>query len=92
MSIFVGAIGQKIVLNVEVGISAATTRRIKYQKPDGTNGYWTAAEESTTSISFTTTVITDLNDDGNWKLHAYVITPVWTNHGDITRMLVKETL
>jgi len=92
MSVFIGAIGKKIVLNVGVNISAATTRQIKYEKPSGTTGYWTAVEESTTSISYTTTAATDLNEDGNWKLQAYIVTPTWTDHGNIARMLVKETL
>lgn len=92
MAVFVGAIGQKIILNVEADISAATTRQIKYEKPDGTSGYWTAVEESTTSISYTTTAATDLNLDGNWELQAYVVTPAWTDHGNIARMLVKKAL
>jgi len=92
MSVFIGALGKKIVLNVGIDISAATTRQIKYEKPDGTTSYWTAIEESTTSISFTTTAATDLDLDGNWKLQAYIVTPTWTDHGNITRMLVKETL
>lgn len=92
MSVFVGALGKKIVLNVGVDISAATTRQIKYEKPDGTTGYWTAVEESTTSISYTTTAATDLDDKGNWKLQAYIVTPTWTDHGNIARMTVKETL
>lgn len=92
MYVFQGAIGQKIVLNVEVDISAATTRRINYTKADGTTSYWTAAEESTTSISYTTTSASDLNVKGIWKLQAYIVTPVWTDYGDIVQMLVKPTL
>ena len=92
MSVFKGTIGQKIILSVGVDISAATTRQIKYRKPDGTTGAWTAIEESTTSISYTTTAVTDLNISGTWQLQAYVITPSWTTHGEIVRLKVKETL
>lgn len=92
MSVFKGTIGQKIILNVGVDISTATTRRIKYLKPDGTEGYWSAAEESTTSISYTTTAATDLNIAGTWRLQAYVVTPSWTTHGEMVRLMVKETL
>ena len=92
MYVFQGAIGQKIVLNVEVDISAASTKQIKYTKSDGTVGYWTAAEETTTSISYTTTSASDLNIKGIWKLQAYIVTPGWTDHGDIVQMLVKPTL
>jgi len=92
--IFEGAVGQKIILDVDVDISAATTRRIKYRRPDGTLSYWTATEETTTSISYTTVAATDIpkGSDGIWKLQAYVVTPAWTNHGEVDRLLVKETL
>ena len=92
MSVFVGAIGQKIVLDVGVDISAATTKQIKYQKPNGTTGNWTAAEETTTSISYTTTAATDLDVDGTWRFQAYVITSSWTKHGEIDKETIKETL
>ena len=92
MSVFIGAISKKIVLNVGVNISTATTRQIKYEKPDGTTGYWTAAEESTTSISHTTVAATDLNEDGNWKLQSYIVTPAWTEHGNVVRMRVRKSL
>ena len=92
MAVFVNTVGKKIVLRVGVDISAATTRQIKYEKPSGTTGYWTAVEESTTSISYTTTAATDLNEDGNWRLQAYIVTPTWTEHGNVTRMRVKEII
>ena len=92
MAVFLNTVGKKIVLRVGVDISAATTRQIKYEKPSGTTGYWTAAQESTTSISYTTTAATDLNEEGNWKLQAYIVTPTWTEHGNVTRMRVKEII
>jgi len=92
MYVYSEVIRLKIILNVGVNIDASTTRRIKYRKPDGTSGYWSAAIESSTSISYTTTSIYDLDLKGNWKLQAYIITPTWTNHGDIRRLNVKEHL
>lgn len=91
-SVNVGAIGQKIILNVGVNIAAATTRWIEYLKPDGTSSYWTAVQETTTSISYTTTAATDLDVSGSWQLQAYVVTPTWTDHGCICRLTVKATL
>lgn len=93
-SVYVGAIGQKITLRVGVDISTATTRQIKYRRPDGTLSNWTAAQESTTSISYTTTADTDLpiGSDGDWKLQAYIVTPTWADHGEVARLRVKETL
>jgi len=92
MYVYQGAIGQKITLNIGVSIVGASVRQIKYEKPDGTDGYWTAAQESATEISFTTTVVTDLDKIGNWKLQAYIVMPTWTDHGDIARLTVKKHL
>lgn len=91
-SVFKGAIGQKIILEVGINISAATTRTIKYRKPNGPLLTWAAAEETTTSISFTTTLASDLNKTGTWKFQAFVITPTWTEHGEIDRLQVKPPL
>ena len=91
-SYFEGSIGQKIICDCGVDISLATTRTIKYQKPNGTTGSWTAAQETTTSISYTTTAITDLNFTGIWRFQSYVITPTWTHHGEIDKKMIKENL
>ena len=92
MSTFVGATGKKIVCRCYIDISAATTKQIKYEKPDGTDGAWDASEETTTSLSYTTTAATDLNIAGDWKFQPYVVTPTWTEHGEIDKLTVKETL
>ncbi|MHC4398030.1 MAG: hypothetical protein ACYS1A_20495 [Planctomycetota bacterium] len=64
-------IGLKITLDCVIDISSATSRSIKYQKPGGTTGSWTAAEESTTEISYTTTT-GDIDESGVWIFQAYV--------------------
>ena len=85
MALFVGDIGKKIILTVGVDISAATTRRIIYRKPNGKTGYFTASQETTTSISYTTTAVTDIDEAGGWQFQAYVVTSTWTQYGTIVR-------
>jgi len=85
-----GAVGRKIILNVYVDISSATIMRIHYRKADGTRGYFNATAESSTSISYTTVVKSDLDMLGTWTLWAYVKTPTWSDYGDPDRLLIKK--
>lgn len=87
--IFQGAVGRKIVLKVYVDITSATILRIKYTKPDGTRGYFDAIENTPTSMSYTTVSKSDLDVLGTWILQAYVVTPTWSDHGNIARLFVK---
>lgn len=85
-------IGVKIVLETDIDISAYTTIEIHYRKPGGDSGTWTATIESgNTSLSYTS-VSGDINEAGTWRLQAYVITPTWTQHGEIARMNVLSNL
>lgn len=89
--VYVGVVGYKIILNVVIDISGASVRKISYRKPDGTTGQWTAAEESTTSISYTTTAITDLDQAGIWSLQSYVV-KTWKIPGKQYKLEVEEPL
>ena len=92
MSVFVGDLGVKIILDCGTSIAAATTRTIKYRKPGGEVKSWTGTQETTTTISYTTTAATDLDEAGTWQLQAYVVTPSWTLSGRIARLKVLATL
>lgn len=92
MAIFVGAIKKKIILNVGVDINGAILMQIKYRKPDGTVGFWTANKESSTSISYITATTRDLDRGGTWKFQAYIETPDWSDHGNIVELNIKEVL
>jgi len=92
MSVFIGDTGVKIILEVGTDITSATTRKIKYRKPGGDSGSWTAIQESSISISYTTTAATDLNEAGRWRLQAYVVTPSWTLSGKIANINVLATI
>jgi hypothetical protein len=63
----------RIILVTEVDITGATVRQIKYKKPSGTTGNWTATELDPTagSIYYDLTG-TELDESGTWKLWAYV--------------------
>jgi len=91
MVIFVGDTGTKIILNVGLDISAATLRQIKYLSPDSTVGAWTAAQETTTSISIVTTADT-LDARGRWQLQVYIETPTWQRHGEICTLEVSAVV
>lgn len=91
MSVFKGSVGLEIPLDVGTTITGATTLQIKYRKPDGTSGAWTATEKTSTSISYTT-VSGDLDFTGDIKLQAYVVTATWTLYGDIVRLTVYDVL
>lgn len=91
MSVYKNAVGLTIIAECGISIAAATTRQIKYRKPDGTTGAWTAAQYSTTSIYYNT-VAGDLDFVGDLQIQAYVVTPSWTLHGDICRLSVLDNL
>lgn len=91
MAVYKDAVGVKIILECGTTITAATTKQIKYRKPEGITGAWTAAQETSTSISYTT-VAGDLSFSGDIQLQAYVITPTWTLYNDITRLTVLDIL
>ena len=87
--VFKGDIGTKLVVDVSINISTATVKKIFYRKPYGASGYWTGTlEADNESLSFTTTVATDLDEVGTWTLQAYVEMPGWKGFGDVTTELV----
>ena len=93
MAFHVNEIGKEIVLNVVTNIDGATVMRIYYEKPDGTTrGYWTAVKKSSTSISYTTLLVTDLDQRGKWTLHAYVVTPSFSLPGEEVFVNVRQTV
>ena len=83
--------GLKIIVNVTTDISSSTARKIYYKKPSGTTGSWTAALESSTSISYTTTT-DDIDEYGVWQLQSYAATPSWTQYGEKTNLTVEEAI
>jgi len=87
--IYVGAVGVDITLDAEIDISAATTHEIRYQKPDGTKGAWTATIVDDTMLQYITKA-GDLDYEGEWKLQIYVELPALTGRGATVIMHVYE--
>lgn len=74
--IYVGQIGVEINLNTAatsegIDLSAATTKEIKYRKPSGATGSWTASS-SGDILTYTTAAAATLDEAGRWLLQAHV--------------------
>jgi len=81
--IFQNDIGTKVRLDAGTNISAATSLKIKYKKPDGTTGLWTATLDGT-NYAYYYTIMGDLDQTGRWEVQLYVVSPGWTGYGEIT--------
>ena len=75
-----GDIGAVIRLTSDTDLSAATLIQIKYSKPSGVTGVWTAVLSGTTDIQFTTTAVGDLNETGKWTFQGYAELAGWQGH------------
>jgi len=63
----------QIKLTTNVDLSDATTLLIKYEKPDGTLGSFTASvSDASEGIIYYNVVTDDLDLEGDWKFWAYV--------------------
>ncbi len=87
--VYVGAVGIDITLDAEIDISTATTHEIRYKKPDGTKGAWTATIVDDTTLQYITES-GDLDYEGEWKLQIYVVLPALTGRGATVIMHVYE--
>ena len=85
----VGDIGTKIILDCVEDISTSTVWKIKYEKPDGSSGSWTAVKEGTT-VYYTTAAVGDLDQDGCWCLQSYIESTAWTGHGERVSLEVSK--
>jgi len=64
----------KIVATVGQNITGATIKQIKYKKPDGTIGAFTAvsSNDSRGVLEYTVSSADDIDQAGMWKLWGYV--------------------
>lgn len=80
---------------VVVDISAATTKQIWLRKPDGTTVLEKSASlytDGTDGVMQYSTVTTDLDTAGNWKLQGYVVIGSSVIHTDIHTFKVWANL
>ena len=66
-----GQIGAVIRLTSTTDLSTALSLSIRYRKPSGAAGVWTATLSGTTDIEYTTTAATDLDQAGAWTFQGY---------------------
>ena len=71
MKHYIGEVGTDIVLDTGITITGATAIKIKYQKPDGTTGEWTASKNGTTKVQYTL-LTGNIDQAGVWTFQAYV--------------------
>ena len=69
--IFKGQVGVTIRLNMGIDISASGTASIRYKKPDGSTGAWTATIDNSAigTITYRTTAAADLDQSGVWRFN-----------------------
>ena len=81
----------KIILDCVEDISAATTRKIIYEKPDGTSGEWTAIRENNTIYYLT--LEGDIDQAGYWTLQSYIaLSTGWTGYGEKTPLIITDNI
>jgi hypothetical protein len=86
--VYVGDIGTEIILDCGSDISAATVRKIKAKKPNGSTVEWTASASGTNGIKYAT-LTGDLSMAGVWYLQAYVETAAWKGLGETFELVVS---
>lgn len=97
--IHVGDVGTMFIATlvedgVALDISAATTLEVVFAKPDGTAATRTAVfySDGTDGKIRYATITGDLDQDGKWKVQAYVEMPSWSGHSDIATFRVYSNL
>ena len=83
--------GTVFQVDVGVDISAASTTDLKVRKPDGTLVSWTGTANGSinTQIDYTT-VTDDLDQTGQYRLQAYVVTATWDGRGETATFTVYK--
>jgi hypothetical protein len=71
MKHYVGEVGTSIVLDTGIALAGATVIQIKYLKPDGTTGYWSASIVDSTKVSYTLAA-NNIDQAGTWAFQSYV--------------------
>lgn len=85
-----GDIGTVIILDTGEDISTATLVKIRYKKPNGDTGEWTASVNST-EVRYTT-LAGDIDQTGDWEMQAYVELAAWQGYSAIVEVPVGEQL
>ena len=90
MAIFKNQTLLTIQLNTGIDVSASTTTKVLYQKPNNTSGEWTATVSGTNVVYDVQS--SDLDVAGTWKVQPLVTIGGKVGYGEIKPMLVSDTL
>lgn len=91
METFIGDI-VKISVETKADLTGRTIELL-YRKPDGTEGIWNGTMSNTSNtVAYYTTQVSDLNVAGLWKLQAFVYTATTKAHGKLCQFYVREHL
>ena len=85
--IYVGDTGTEIVLDTGSPIIGASVVQVRARKPSGAIALWVGVVVEVNKIRYTT-LVGDINEQGIWKLQAYVATPLWTGLGETLEIKV----
>lgn len=89
--IFLGDYGTEIVLDTKQDLTSATSVKIRYKKPSGNVGEWTATVTDTTKVKYTT-ASGDIDEAGTWEIQVVVEFPGAKFYGTIVRFQVTRPL
>ena len=91
MNIYDDAVGLKIILNVVIDITSASVMKIRYRRPSGLMGEWTAQKEDATHISYVLSTQEFNKEEGIWSFQAYVECG-WKLAGDIVKLRIDQPI
>ena len=76
-SVYNGQSKLRIELDTTIDVSGATTRIIKYKKPSGITGQWTASLKSDKQTIYYDVQVGDINEANEWTVWSHV---TWTGN------------
>ena len=86
----IGDIGSLIELDTGEDISSGSGAKIKYKKPSGDTGEWSATIDDT-KLTYTT-ADGDLDEAGTWLIQGYLTVGIWTGHTAATEIHVGTVI
>jgi hypothetical protein len=77
-NVFVGSVGVRIRVSLGIPLDGVGAAKIRYEKPDGVTGTWTAViENASMGVIYYDVVLNDINVAGTWKFNG-----IWDPLGD----------
>jgi hypothetical protein len=87
--VYEGDVATQIILNAGYDLGTPTVLQIKYKKPSGATGNWTASVTETTK-ALATVQNGDLDEDGLWIFQIYAeLQGGWKGHGRVFRHRIQ---